>query len=419
MVVKKYWIILLLALCALVAVTQAQDQVGHDHAHDEVAHDHDHDHDHGTAVEPGHDHTSEPHTHEAVDPATHQHVSEPGHDSAAEAGHEVAHDHSAEAGHSHAGHSHGSESCEAEAIENYDMGMRVGSIFILMVTSAVGIFAPIILHRIHPYSKGDIRDWILTVAKFFGTGVILATAFIHMLPEALERFHSPCLSEGWHSYHGFGGLFCMIAALALQLIELAAIANLEKMSKQRSNSPTGSIEKGYTETHVHSAGLLEHDQALRNIGTLVLEFGIVMHSIIIGITLGTVPNASFTILLIALVFHQFFEGIALGTRVNELNCKTWLKPIIMGLLFIVMTPIGVAIGIGIRASVDIHALVTSQAILDSISAGILLYSGFVTLISSEINHNEGFRQSTFPRKAACFVSMYIGAALMAVLGTWA
>ncbi|KAF7724062.1 high-affinity Zn(2+) transporter zrt1 [Apophysomyces ossiformis] len=364
----------------------------------------------------------------------------------------------AQAQHSHAGHDHGhahelvaegaEAACQAEEDTEYNLSMRIGSIFIILATSAVGIFAPIILHRIRPYSRGGIREWILTVGKFFGTGVILSTAFIHMLPEALERFGSPCLSEGWQSYHAFAGVFCMIASFALQILELAALTNLDRIIQRRqerqgtleagvdqkamaehgdaaSHGPehaSGHNHKGFSEDgHVHTAGLLEEDQSIRNIGTLILELGIVMHSIIIGITLGTIGTDEFTTLLIALVFHQFFEGIALGTRINDLNCKTWLKPFVMGILFIIMTPIGVAIGVGIRQSFNplSSSSVLAQAILDSLSAGILLYNAYVSLMSIEINHNAGFRKSPLSRKVVCFLSMYIGAGLMSVLGTWA
>ncbi|KAG2208064.1 hypothetical protein INT47_010426 [Mucor saturninus] len=355
------------------------------------------------------------------------------------------------------GHSHGSESCDVEPMLNYNMPMRIGSVFIILATSAVGIFAPIILFRISPHQEGSIRDWALTAGKFFGTGVIIATAFIHMLPEALERFDSECLGEGWHSYHAFGGLFCMIASFALQIIELAAISNLDAIARRNAEAAaTKSIsnqtlninaeetadgklsEKGNVgvsnrdlsahehnhdgineDGHVHSAGFMENEQSLRNIGTFILELGIVMHSIIIGITLGTTDNESFNTLFIALIFHQFFEGIALGTRVNDLNCKSWKKPILMGLLFICMTPIGIGIGIGVRSTVNPRSSILAQAILDSLSAGILLYNAYVSLMSIEINHNVGFRRSSLSRKVFCFFCMYLGAALMAVLGAWA
>ncbi|CEG74188.1 hypothetical protein RMATCC62417_09436 [Rhizopus microsporus] len=373
----------------------------------------------------GHTHVTDPtdvHTDDAhidIINTTHIHTEEDSHT------HVHAAEEEAESGHSH------SASCEIEANSSYNMPMRIGSIFIILATSAVGIFAPIILHRVSPYQPGSPREWILTAGKFFGTGVIIATAFIHMLPEALERFDSPCLSAGWHSYHAFGGVFCLIASFALQLLELAALTNLDNLARKNAASKAGDEKLEdqkihahdhtgiHEDGHVHTAGFLENEQSVRNLGTFILELGIVMHSIIIGVTLGTTDNDEFTTLLIALVFHQFFEGIALGTRINDLNCQTWRKPIIMGILFVCMTPIGVAIGIGIRSTIDPRASILAQAILDSLSAGILLYSAYVSLMSIEINHNTGFRQSSIFRKAFCFICMYLGAALMAVLGTWA
>ncbi|CAO3673358.1 unnamed protein product [Rhizopus stolonifer] len=346
------------------------------------------------------------------------------------------HDHEHEEGHTHevsetsSEHGHSHASCEATSTEDYHLPMRIASLFIILVTSALGIFAPIILHRIRPYQEGSVRDWILTSGKFFGTGVIIATAFIHMLPEALERFDSDCIGDGWHSYHAFGGLFCLLASFALQIVELAALTHLDNLTRRNHaiNEPVKEISKDpethdhhgiHSDGHVHSAGFLETDQSIRNIGTFVLEFGILMHSIIIGLTLGTSDNDEFTTLFIALVFHQFFEGIALGTRINDLNCKSWKKPIMMGLLFVCTTPVGVAIGIGVHSSLNPGANILAQAILDSLSAGILLYSAYVSLMSIEINHNVGFRRSSLSRKVFCFVCMYLGAALMAVLGTWA
>ncbi|KAL1933401.1 hypothetical protein VTP01DRAFT_7491 [Rhizomucor pusillus] len=316
------------------------------------------------------------------------------------------------------------DECVAEPTEDYNMPFRVGSLFIILVTSAVGMFTPIILHRIQPYSQGSIRDWCLTIAKFFGTGVILATAFVHMLPEALENFSSPCLTEGWQSYGAFAGIFCMISSFALQLLEMGAAAHLRSLHKHDQTSEHTQTEK-YPDNleagHCHSAGFLEQDQSLHSIGTLILELGIVMHSIIIGIALANTGNDEFVTLLIALVFHQFFEGVALGTRVNDMNHKSWVKPVILGLLFVIMTPLGIAIGICIHSSYNgnSYSAVLSSAILDSLSAGILLYNAYISLMSAEVNHSRTFQQYSFIRKLSCFAAMYVGAGLMSLLGKWA
>ncbi|KAG1140829.1 hypothetical protein G6F37_008919 [Rhizopus arrhizus] len=348
------------------------------------------------------------------------------------------------------------DQCASSTIEEYNLGLRVGSIFIILATTAIGTYAPILLHRISPYKQGDIRDWILTVGKFFGTGVILATAFVHMLPDALENFSSPCLTQGWLSYGAFAGVFCMIASFALQLLEVASVSHMNKLRRLQqeradvefgqakddnnndklhidaySVSTKGTAAPGVSgcdnahhigDEHGHTHGVfLEGDEALKHIGTYILELGIIMHSILIGITLAVTDKNEFTTLLIALVFHQFFEGMALGTRLNELKHKHWYQPIMMGLLYVCMTPIGIAIGIGIRSSFNSNSFsfVLSQAILDSLSAGILLYNAYVSLMSMEISHNHAFHNASTGRKICCFLSMYIGAGLMSLIGEWA
>lgn len=45
----------------------------------------------------------------------------------------------------------------------------------------------------------DIYD-ICSFAKYFGSGVIIATAFIHLLSPALDELGSPCLSAEWQVY---------------------------------------------------------------------------------------------------------------------------------------------------------------------------------------------------------------------------
>jgi zinc transporter 1/2/3 len=104
-----------------------------------------------------------------------------------------------------------------------------------------------------------------------------------------------------------------------------------------------------------------------------------------------------------------------------MNITGWRKPALMGSLFMVMTPIGIAIGIGIHSSFNANSSssILASAILDSLSAGILLYNAYISLMSQEINQNPDFRNSPFIRKFVCFISMYLGAGLMALLGKWA
>lgn len=60
---------------------------------------------------------------------------------------------------------------------DYDIGLRVGTLFVILVTSGIGVFAPIVLSKL-PFRT--INASAFTIVKQFGTGVILSTAFIHV-----------------------------------------------------------------------------------------------------------------------------------------------------------------------------------------------------------------------------------------------
>jgi zinc transporter 1/2/3 len=111
----------------------------------------------------------------------------------------------------------------------------------------------------------------------------------------------------------------------------------------------------------------------------------------------------------------------LGTRIDEMNLEGLKRPFYMGLLFCVMTPFGCALGIGIHSSfsVNLSSSILASAILDSLSAGILLYNAYISLMGNEINRSSEFRRFTLTRKCICFISMYFGAGLMALIGKWA
>lgn len=60
---------------------------------------------------------------------------------------------------------------------DYDIGLRIGTLFVILVTSGLGVFAPILLSKL-PFRSMNASAF--TIVKQFGTGVILSTAFIHV-----------------------------------------------------------------------------------------------------------------------------------------------------------------------------------------------------------------------------------------------
>lgn len=67
---------------------------------------------------------------------------------------------------------------------------------------------------------------------------------------------------------------------------------------------------------------------------MLLECGILFHSIFIGMALAVAVGSEQVILLIAIAFHQTFEGLALGSRIATVGWRPRaLQPWFMALAY--------------------------------------------------------------------------------------
>ncbi|GMG16240.1 unnamed protein product [[Candida] boidinii] len=119
-----------------------------------------------------------------------------------------------------------------------------------------------------------------------------------------------------------------------------------------------------------------------------------------------------------------FEGLGLGTRIALVDwpkSKRW-TPWLLALAYGLCTPISVAIGLGVRNSYSPGsrtALVTN-GVFDSISAGILIYTGLIELMAHEFLFSDEFKGvQGFKKMFIAYIVMCVGAGLMALLGKWA
>lgn len=328
------------------------------------------------------------------------------------------------------------------------IGLRISSIFVILVGSTFGALFPVIARRFGGH--GRVPGWAFFVAKYFGSGVIIATAFIHLLAPAEEALTNPCLTGPITEYSWVEGIILM-TIIVLFFVELMVmrysrfgaghvhdeeghahtqIDNAEHMvqdDNKRQNYMPGEDHLGHSREH-HDADDSEKDRAAiedyaaQLTSIFILEFGIIFHSIFIGLTLA-VSGAEFTTLYIVLVFHQTFEGLGLGSRLAMIP---WPKskrhtPYILGLGYALSTPIAIAIGLGVRQSYPPEGRTTLivNGVFDSISAGILIYTALVELMAHEFMFSSSMRKAPIREVLAAFFLLCLGAALMALLGKWA
>ncbi|XVE70919.1 hypothetical protein DITRI_Ditri10aG0108600 [Diplodiscus trichospermus] len=179
-------------------------------------------------------------------------------------------------------------------------------------------------------------------------------------------------------------------------------------------------EHGHSHGHEHGFGAGEDDSGLRHVVvSQILELGIVSHSVIIGLSLG-VSQSPCTIrpLIAALSFHQFFEGFALGGCISQAEFKT-LSTTIMACFFAITTPAGIGIGTAIASVYDPYspAALVIEGILDSLSAGILVYMALVDLIAADFLSKR--MSCNFRLQLLSYFMLFLGAGLMASLAIWA
>jgi zinc transporter ZupT len=158
---------------------------------------------------------------------------------------------------------------------------------------------------------------------------------------------------------------------------------------------------------------------------LLLEAGILFHSIFIGMALSVATGTSFVVLLIAISFHQTFEGFALGSRIASLIPDLFspdsMKPWLMCLAYGTTTPLGQAIGLVLHNLYDPASTtgLLMVGVTNAISSGLLLFAGLVELLAEDFLSESSYETLKGRRRVEACVSVACGALLMAFVGAFA
>lgn len=307
----------------------------------------------------------------------------------------------------------------------------------ILVTSAFGVFLPILTTRFNIISQTHI---IFVILKQFGTGIVLSTAFIHLFTHAELMFGNECLGElqfeGTTAAIFLAGLFLSFLAdyLGARFVQWRQKKHAGSDSEVRgtptdgsdkavsaSTTPDNELNRSHGHSHAHGA-MHSVTPMEEKINVMNLEAGIIFHSILIGITLVVAGDSFFITLFIVIVFHQMFEGIALGTCIAELPkaAASTLQKCVMAGTFSLITPIGMAIGIGVLNSFngnDPHTIV-ALGTLDALSAGILAWVGIVEMLAKDWLHGRLLNAGLI-RTVSAMLALVCGMVLMSILGKWA
>lgn len=136
--------------------------------------------------------------------------------------------------------------CAVDNDFNGHTNLRILSVFMVLISSAIGVYFPLLASR---YSFINLPSWVFFIAKFFGSGVIVATAFIHLLEPASDSLGNPCLGGTFANYPWAFGI-CLMALFALFLIEIVSHHYVGKTMGGGHNH-SHNMPTTFGQTHMH------------------------------------------------------------------------------------------------------------------------------------------------------------------------
>ncbi|KAK1528607.1 ZIP Zinc transporter [Colletotrichum costaricense] len=438
--------------------------------------------------------------------------------------------------------------CGSSRKESYDTALHIGALILILALSTIckrhvsGFYSstipgetmmacdgtlertcgiPLLPRRT---SKGRPQSIILFYCQHFGTGVLLATSFVHLLPTAFTSLTDPCLPFVFNKgYPQMAGLIAMVAALSVVALE----SYLATRGAGHSHSHSHEYEywddeegSGHSAANTHAAGSLAshrhgshrpEDISLDNMDStqglmagasplpsstptrakandslangrdsfddddesdidldvneldptpaneprrrsspgirpkitvtpgapqivteeeqskllrqcLLLEGGILFHSVFIGMAISVATGPTFIVFLIAISFHQTFEGLALGSRIAAIQLpRSSARPWLMVLAFGGTTPLGQLIGLIVHNLYDPMSQtgLLMVGFMNAISAGLLLFAGLVQLLAEDFLSEKSYKILQGRKRLNAYMAVVGGASLMAIVGAFA
>ncbi|PWA54893.1 iron-regulated transporter [Artemisia annua] len=307
--------------------------------------------------------------------------------------------------------------------------LKVIGIGTILITSIIGVSLPLITRSVPALSPD--RN-LFVIVKAFASGIILATGFMHVLPDSFDMLRSSCLADNpWHKFP-FTGFVAMLSAIFTLMVDSMATSMYTKKNNaiaaeggdqavvgDQEIAVTGGSGMHFHGHHHGQKGAIGQQLLRYRVVAMVLELGIVVHSIVIGLGVGA-SNDVCTIkpLIAALCFHQMFEGMGLGGCILQAEYKT-IKKTIMVFFFSTTTPFGIALGIALSKVYKENsptALIT-VGLLNASSAGLLIYMALVDLLAADFMGAK--LQGSIKLQFKSYVAVLLGAGGMSLMAKWA
>lgn len=143
----------------------------------------------------------------------------------------------------------GSRDGDGEALK-----LKLLAIASVLVAGGAGVSFPILGRRLAVLRP---ENDIFFMIKAFAGGVILATGFVHILPDAFRILTSPCLGPNPWAKFPFSGFVAMVASIATLMVDTVATAFYKNMHLNKEAAVDEESGGDDHAAHPHAASMSE------------------------------------------------------------------------------------------------------------------------------------------------------------------
>ncbi|KAH8333532.1 hypothetical protein KR059_000522 [Drosophila kikkawai] len=266
---------------------------------------------------------------------------------------------------------------------------KIVAIVVLLLVTLVFCFIPYLLDHFYKWTsrpQSDAREFKVVLCLLnFGGGVLIATTFIHMLPEVVEvvsalqdcRMLIP-------TPFGLPEVLLCTGFYLMYCIEETMHFIVRRRQQRKRQLIVGVEVKGQVvelEEPEKPKDQPQEPNWLRGLGIIV---ALSLHELFGGMAIGLEMSVSTVWFMCgAIAVHKLVLAFCIGMEIMMAHTR-WLLAVVYLLVFSVVTPIGVGIGIAVSESSAANQPSTVSGILQGLACGTLIYVVFFEIVAK--NH---------------------------------
>ncbi|XP_071325920.1 zinc transporter ZIP1-like [Trachinotus anak] len=281
--------------------------------------------------------------------------------------------------------------------------IKLGALVVLLSVTLLFGFAPLCLVRgagrcsVDP----DLRRRLLSLISCFAGGVFLATCLLDLLPDYLQGINEAFSNAGITLQFPLPEFIVAMGFFLVLVLEQVVLTFKDQSSlyleEHRSLLVDSSVQandrNGCHHSHHPHRGSHEAEgghfhvdfssqSALR---AFILVFSLSLHSVFEGLAVGLQEEGKEVLeICLALMIHKSIISFSLAFKLCQSRLR---RSVVAGclLLFAVMSPLGIGLGIGLTETKALPQHQLSRCTLEGLAAGTFIYITFMEILPHELS----------------------------------